>query len=103
MKSTDVPISSRRSGHQVEDLRFDRGVEAGGGLVENQQRGSGRDRHGDHDPLQHPSGELMRIAPGNPGRIGDLNLLQDLDNPLLLLAAGNAHQVEDDPLPAGRS
>ena len=53
---------------QVEDLGFDRGVEAGGRLVEDEQVRVGRQRHGDDNALLLPAGELERVAAH--GRVG---------------------------------
>ncbi len=38
----------------------------------------------------------MRIAVDDPGRIRDLNLLQDFDGPSLVFLLRNAHQFEND-------
>ena len=53
---------------QVEDLGLDRGVEAGGGLVEDEQARVDGQRHGDDDALLLAAGELEGVAA--QGRIG---------------------------------
>ena len=45
---------------QSHDLRLHRDVQCGRGLVGDQHGRVERDRHGDHDPLSHAAGELMR-------------------------------------------
>ena len=59
---------------EVEHLGLDRRVEAGGGLVEDQQRRVLGERHRDHDALLHAAGELMRVAAHDARGIGDLHL-----------------------------
>jgi hypothetical protein len=48
--------------HEVEHFCLDRGIETRGGLVEDQQLGVARQRHGDDDALLHTAGQLERIA-----------------------------------------
>ena len=47
---------------EVEDLRLDRHVERGGGLVRDQQGRLVAEAQREHDALTHAAGELMRIA-----------------------------------------
>ncbi|CPN80989.1 Uncharacterised protein [Bordetella pertussis] len=47
---------------QVQDAGFDRDVERGGRLVEQQQVGRAGQRRGDHDALLHAAGQLVRIG-----------------------------------------
>ena len=42
-----------QSANELEHFGLDRGIESGGRLIENQQRGIGRQRHGDDDALLH--------------------------------------------------
>ena len=53
---------------EVEDLGLHRGVEAGGGLVEDEQLRVDGQRHGDDDALLLAAGELERVAA--QGRVG---------------------------------
>ena len=46
---------------QVQDLRLNGHVERRGRLVRNEQLRTARERHGDHDPLEHSARELVRI------------------------------------------
>ena len=63
-------------GDEVEHLRLDGRVEARRRLVEDQERGLGRERHRDHDALLHAAGELVR-EPGHDGAgVGDLHPLE---------------------------
>ncbi len=65
------PLTKRR--HQVEHLGLDGGVKGRRRLVEYEQSGLRSERHGDHDPLQHPARELMGIGVQHPSRIRDLH------------------------------
>ncbi len=61
---------------QVEHLGLDRGVEAGRGLVEHEQAGVARERHGDHDALLLAAGELERVAAQGRRRVGHGHALE---------------------------
>ncbi len=61
---------------EVEHAGLDRGVEAGRRLVEDEQLRVGRERDGDDDALLHPARQLVRIALGDPLRVGDLDPLE---------------------------
>ena len=74
MKRIDVPNSLRRPADEVEHLGLDRRVESGRRLVEDQERGIGRERHRDDDALLHAARELVRVAPHHGVGIGDLHL-----------------------------
>ena len=63
---------------QVEHLGLDGGVQSGRGLVEDEQRRLGRERHRDDRTLQHPAGELVGIAAHHAAGIGDPDLRQHL-------------------------
>ena len=52
--------------HQLEDLRLDRDVERGRGLVGNEQVRPQRQCDGDHDALALPTGQLERIRARHP-------------------------------------
>ncbi len=47
--------------HQFDDLRLDRDIKRGGGLIGDQYLGGADQRHRDHDALTHPTRELMRV------------------------------------------
>ena len=64
---------------QVEHLRLDRGVEPRGRLVQHEQVGIRRERHGEHDPLLLAARELMRVAAHHPIRCRDLHRREHLD------------------------
>ena len=66
----DVTIPVERP-KQIEDLRLDRHVECGGGLVGDEHFGFQRQRHRDHHALPHAAGEFVRLIPNAPLRIGD--------------------------------
>ena len=48
--------------HELQDLRLDRDVERGRGLVGDEQLGVGRQRHRDHHALAHAARQLVRIG-----------------------------------------
>ena len=80
--------------HEVEHLRLDRRVEPGGGLVQDQELRILRQRHRDHDPLLHPTGELVGVARHHAGGISDLYLPECLERAVGGLAAGGAEHRE---------
>ncbi len=63
---------------EVEDLRLHGGVEAGGGLVEDEQLRVDGERHGDDDTLLLPAGEFERIAAQGRVGVGDGHAAQAL-------------------------
>ncbi len=73
--------------HQVEDLGLDRHVEGRCRLVGDQQFGRAGERDGDHHPLAHAAGELVRVFPDAPPRLGDADQRQHLHRPLLRVLA----------------
>ena len=59
---------------EVEHFRFNRGVEAGRRLIEDEQFRRRRKRHRDDDTLEHAARELVRIAVHHASRVGDTDL-----------------------------
>jgi hypothetical protein len=49
--------------NKIKHLGLDGRVQAGGWLVQDEQLRISGERHGDHDPLLLPTGELVRVAP----------------------------------------
>ncbi len=82
---------------ELEHLRLDGRVEAGGRLVQDQERRILGERHGDDDPLLHAARELVRIALHHRGRVGDPHLPQHLDAPVPGFAAVRASDRVDLP------
>ena len=80
---------------QVEHLRFDRRVEAGRRLVEDEELRVRRQGHRDDDALLHSPRELVRVAAQHRFRIGDVHLPQDgeraLASPFAIDAAEREH------------
>ena len=72
MRTSAIPVSSRSSVEQLQDLRLHRDVERGGRLVGDQHLGPEGDRHGDQRALAHAAGKLMRIVVDAPLRVGDV-------------------------------
>ena len=63
---------------QLQDLRLDRHVEGGGGLVGDQQIWLAGERHGDHHPLALPARELVREGLEALGGLSQRHHLQQL-------------------------
>jgi hypothetical protein len=61
---------------QLEDLRLDRDVERGGGLVGDQHLGVHRERPGDHHALLQAARELERILAEAPLRVRNADRLE---------------------------
>ena len=59
---------------QRQDLPAQADVQRGGGLVGQQQLGLARQRHGDHRPLALPARQLVRVAAGAAGGLGDAGI-----------------------------
>ena len=84
-----------QAGDQVEHLGFHSGVEAGRGLVQDQQPWIDRESHGDGDALLHAAGQLMGITLQHRAGIGDLHAAQHALGPVLGLAFAQALEAED--------
>ena len=69
-------LGGAQLGHQVDDLGLHRDVERRGRLVGDQQLGPAGQRNGDHDPLAHAAGELVRIIADAPLGRGHADLAQ---------------------------
>ncbi len=82
-------------GDEIEHLGLDGGVERRRGLVEDEERRVGGERHGDDDALQHAAGELVGVGAKDSARVGDLHAAKGLDRALLELVAPVARQRED--------
>ena len=67
---------SAQIGQKLHDLRLNRHVQRGGGLVRDQQARAAQQRHRDHHPLPHPAREFVRIKPHPPLGIGDADGVQ---------------------------
>ena len=64
---------------EAEDLRLDHDVEGGRRLVADDDRRVARERHRDHRPLAHPTGQLVRI--GAAALLRDADKLEELVGP----------------------
>ena len=78
MRMMAAPTRLLELAHQIEDLRLDGHVEGRGRLVGDQELRIAGERHGDHHPLPHAAGELMRIFARTPLRLGDADQSQHL-------------------------
>ena len=85
--------------HQIEDGRLRGDVQRSRRFVEDQQPWPGDQRHGDAHALLHATAELMRIAPGDGGSIGDPDVLEHGDGLPAALRRGDpvvqAHDLGD--------
>ena len=70
----------------LQDLPLDDHVEAGGGLVHDHDLRIDGQGHGDHDPLPHPTRQLVRIAPQPSPR--DAHQVQQTGGSFPLLVPG---------------
>jgi hypothetical protein len=68
--------------HEIEDLRLDRHVERGGGLVGDQQLRFASQRHRDHHALSHATRQLVRECLEATRRVGDTDHPQELEGAL---------------------
>ena len=89
--------------HQIQHRRLHRHVETRGGLVHEEQRGLGHQRHGDDDPLLLPTRKLMGVAVEDAFRIRQIDLAQHeqsarprLGLARLLVDDGDFHQLPAD-------
>ena len=73
------PVLVLELAHQIDDLGLDGHVKGRGRLVGDKQLGLARKGHGDHGPLAHASGELVRevVHPRRGGRYA--NPVEELD------------------------
>ncbi len=72
-------VCSRSCADQLGDLRLDRDVQRGAGLVGDQQIRLAQQAHGDHHALAHAAGVFVRILPDALLRIRDAHRAQHFD------------------------
>jgi len=89
---------------EVEDLRLERHVERGGGLVRDEEIRLAEQRHGDRDALAHAAGELMGKIVDPPLGIGNADPRQKAHRagPLLLAREIGVAELHIDHLRADR-
>ena len=66
---------------EIEHGRLHRHVEAGGGLIHDQERGLGDEGHGDHDALLLAARELVRVAGEHALAVEQLDLREHVEGP----------------------
>ena len=81
IRMTAVPNSSCRVLDHLEHLGLDGHVQRGGRLVGDQQLGVERHGHGDHRPLAHAAGELVRVVVDPAVRLRDAHQLEQFHGP----------------------
>ncbi len=88
---------------QGQDLSLDGHVQGCRGLIGDEEGGSGRESHGNHHPLPHPTGELVGVGLHQPFCFGQTNSLQQLAGVFFglafaaaLMQADDAHQLAAD-------
>ena len=95
---SDEEYAGARCGHdlpdQIENLGLDRHVKARRGLVQDDQLRGAEQRHGDHDPLAHPSAQLVWVLASTALRLVDLDPTQHLDGEVATFAAFLRDPVE---------
>ena len=79
---------------QRHDPGLDGDVERRGRLVQDQERGVGEQRHGDHHALLLAARDLVRVGVHDPLRVGQLDRGQHLGRPLARLRLGHLLVVE---------
>ena len=67
----------------LEDAVLNRYVERGGSLVSDQHVRLPCHHHGDHNPLRHAAGELVRIEPAHALWIADVDIVEQLQHAFL--------------------
>jgi len=85
------PLLALQIHHQVDDLRLDRHVERGNGLVGDDQLGIERQRAGNRNPLALAALEFVREALHLRGAQADLLEQRGYELGLLLAAANAVH------------
>ncbi len=80
----------------IEHTRFYRDIQAGRGLVHDDQIGPQQQRHSDDHALLHPAAQLVRVAAEDIGRIGHSHEFQHLQDTLAGLAARGGFMREND-------
>ena len=73
---------------QAEDLRLHRDIECGGRLIRNQHLRPAGQRDGDHDPLAHSAGQLMRIGAELQRRVRNPDQFEQFPRPSCQRVAG---------------
>ena len=86
--------AARQILHQFQDLRLDGHVERGGRLVGDQQLRIAGEADGDHHPLTHAAGQLVRELLQPALRIGYADQRQQLDGAGLRLSLAHVHVNE---------
>ena len=67
-----------QNGNELQNLRLDGDIQRRGWLIGYQHRRPTGERHGDHHPLTHAAGELVRIARKHLFRLGNTHLIEHL-------------------------
>ena len=67
-----------QDGNELQNLRLDGDIQRRGWLIGYQHRRPTGERHGDHHPLAHAAGELVRIAREHLFRLGNTHLIEHL-------------------------
>ena len=77
-----TPYERAHAADRVEHVPLGRHVQAGGRLVQHDQRRPAGERHGQRDPLLLTAGQLVRVAAEHRRGGVERRLLQDLGDPL---------------------
>jgi len=93
------PVGARQVLDGAQHVRLGRHVETRRGLVEDDQRGPARERHGDGDALLLAAGELVRVAAQELPVAGQQHLGHHLPDALCALRVRGAEPVHLEDLP----
>ena len=86
-------VMAAQAAQGVQDVPLRGDVQAGGGLVQHDQRGAAGEGHGQPDALLLAAGQLMRVPPQQVRRRLETGLAQHLGDPGLRLTRGHGvHQ-----------
>ena len=87
-----VPLEA---GKQLQDLRLDRDIQCGGGLVADEDIRIGGQRDGDDDALAHAAGKLEGVLAVAPLRFRDADLGKQGKGAFFRLGGGDAGEAHD--------
>ena len=82
---------------EIENARGNRDIKSGRRFVSNEKLRRCRQRHRDHHPLTHPSGQLMSVLSHAPRRIVDADEVEQFERSSLRVGVRPAFMDLDKP------